>query len=448
MNRIVICLCFLVVTSALTRADGARRGDSQSQVAKDAALKVVCTRPSHRYAVGECAEFLVDSPGGVPESVKIRLSLDGEREFASFDTVTPVRVSWSLDEPGFVRCKARGEKSSSEAGAAFDPEKIRPARSRPADYDAFWERAFAELASIPPDFQVRALSETLDLVSCATANGKRQWAFFCHPKDAAPGSCRLDVYVGGGEAYFCEDEGLHEFGKQKGRAKLYIHLPPYEPLTRSRNAGMSAKEYHSKWLKEHGLVRFIYENAEKGGPRDIYLYPCILGSVRLLDWAVRREIVDRKRVLYSGGSHGGGFGLYLASFSPHLTAAFCAVPNFGDLCGLDIGRPIGLSDGPLRKRYAELLPYYDTAYCAERIRCPMFLTCGYIDSSCPPGSVYCAYNAIRAPKRMFDKVEDGHGGTPKGYQQAVDAWMKEQADRGIHRAAGELPKAVSTVVRP
>ena len=377
-------------------------------------VTVTCTRASHRYTVEETAEFLVDSqPAGV--EVEVVFARIGREPLTQFVTTTPVRVSYALGKPGFIRCLARRKGSRGEsavAGASFDPEQLRTSLPPPDDYDEFWANAFKELESIPADYEKRPLAKGVYAVSCRTVNGKRQYGFLRLPE--GPGPYPLKVMVGGGEAYFTEQNALAG-GTPVGMAMLFIHLPPYRPAARD------GKEYHTKWLKEHGLTRFLFENIDKE-PRDLYFYPCILGACRLVDLAVKEPSINRARVIYSGASHGGGFGVYITAFSPHIRAAFCGVPNFGNLSGTADGRPIGISDGPVRKVWQKLR-YFDAAYCAPRITVPVFMSVGYLDTAVHADSVFPIYNALRGPKLMFEKVNHGHGGGPPEYQPLIQTWL-------------------------
>ncbi len=376
-------------------------------------VTVTCTRASHRYTAEESAEFLVDAQAPGTEVV-VRFARVGREPLTEFVTTTPARVSYALGKPGFVRCLARRKGVSGEfavAGASFDPEQLRPSLPPPADYDQFWENAFKELESIPADYEKRPIAKGVYALSCRTVNGKRQYGFLRLPE--GPGPYPLKVWVSGGEAYITEQNVLG--GEPKGQASLAIHLPPYRPAARD------GKEHHAKWLKEHGLRRFIFENIDKE-PRDLYFYPCILGACRLLDLVMKEPSIDRARVIYSGASHGGGFGVYITAFSPHIKAAFCGVPNFGNLSGTAEGRPIGISDGPLRGIWQKLR-YFDAAYCAPRITVPVFMSVGYLDTAVEADSIYPVYNALRGPKLMFDKVNYGHGGGPPEYQPLVNAWL-------------------------
>jgi cephalosporin-C deacetylase-like acetyl esterase len=49
---------------------------------------------------------------------------------------------------------------------------------------------------------------------------------------------------------------------------------------------------------------------------------------------------------------------------------------------------------------------------AARAKAPGFFTVGFIDTTCPPTTVYAAYNALSTPKEIFPEVASGHTVTP------------------------------------
>lgn len=378
------------------------------------ALSLSCTRESHRYRIGEPAEFLVETsePGTAVELLFCRVDRNA---LETCRTVTPARVSFALGKPGFAHCWARrldGKGKDVPVGVAFEPERLEPSLPPPDDYDRFWEDAFRELDSVPADYEKRRIGKGVYKVSCRTVNGRRMHGLLCLPTGKGPYPLRISV--GGGEAYWTESSAFSRHSE--AMAILLVHLPPYEPVADDGEA------YHKKWLKERDLERFIYDNIDKEA-RDLYFYPCILGGCRLIDFAVQEPSVDRTRVSYSGSSHGGGFGVYYAAFSPHIKAAFCGVPNFGNLSAPADGRPMGIRDAPLRNIWKKLR-YFDAAYCAKRIKVPVFMSVGFVDFSVPPDSVYTVYNELRGPKIMFDKVNHGHGGGPPEYRATYRTWLE------------------------
>ena len=387
-----------------------------------AAVDVTCTRPSHVYDVGEKAVFKIGQTcPGVPITVNVVEGHSLTQALYTAVTVTPVQVAYALARPGFIRCHVRtngtdgAQGPAALAGAAFEPHRLKPTLPPPEDFDRFWTDAFRELESIPEDIRTRDLGDGLQMLSCATANGKRQYAILYLPP--GPGPHPITINVGGGEAWRTVEIARKEAEDARAQRHgfLHFHLPPYEPR---ENDG---KAHHKAWLKENReLKRFIYENLDRE-PRDLYFYPCILGCCRLVDIAVRNPRVDRAAVTYEGASHGGGFGIFLTAFSPHIRAAYCGVPNFGNLAGELEGRSIGFIDKPLREVWQKLR-YYDAAYCARRITVPVFMDVGFVDEFAPPDSIYTIYNQLRGPKFIFNKLTDGHSTAPALRNAILRAW--------------------------
>ncbi len=70
--------------------------------------------------------------------------------------------------------------------------------------------------------------------------------------------------------------------------------------------------------------------------------------------------------------------------------------------------------------------YYDVVNFARRVTASGFYSWGFNDETCPPTSMYAAYNIITAPKRLILAYDTGHRTT------------QEQVDEGNDWLAGEL----------
>jgi cephalosporin-C deacetylase len=57
--------------------------------------------------------------------------------------------------------------------------------------------------------------------------------------------------------------------------------------------------------------------------------------------------------------------------------------------------------------------YYDAVNFAARTQAPGIFTIGFIDTTCPPTSVYAAFNALRSPKEIHHDIAAGHTNTPE-----------------------------------
>src|SRR4029077_9292318 len=85
------------------------------------------------------------------------------------------------------------------AAAAFDPTKIEPTATMPADFDAFWEAGKKELALVPMDPKLeRSEKESTNNISCykitlANVGGKRVHGWLSVPKGKGPFPAILTV---------------------------------------------------------------------------------------------------------------------------------------------------------------------------------------------------------------------------------------------------------------
>ena len=58
-------------------------------------------------------------------------------------------------------------------------------------------------------------------------------------------------------------------------------------------------------------------------------------------------------------------------------------------------------------------------------RFPGFYSWGYNDETCPPTSMFAAYNVITAPKQLLIAPQQGHKTVPS-QNTPINAWVAEQ----------------------
>ena len=83
------------------------------------------------------------------------------------------------------------------------------------------------------------------------------------------------------------------------------------------------------------------------------------------------------------------------------------------------------TEGPLNHRSADKIEttrYYDVVNFARRVKVPGLYSWGLNDETCPPTSMYSAYNVIAAPKKLLLALETGHNNIPEQVAE-VDAWL-------------------------
>ena len=71
--------------------------------------------------------------------------------------------------------------------------------------------------------------------------------------------------------------------------------------------------------------------------------------------------------------------------------------------------------------------YYDGAYFAKRIKCPIYFYTGFMDTVCPPTSVYAAYNNVPAgvEKAIQCTPTASHSAPGTQANKALDAYVKK-----------------------
>src|SRR5947207_11746286 len=117
---------------------------------------------------------------------------------------------------------------------------------------------------------------------------------------------------------------------------------------------------------------------------------------------------DGKTLIVYGRSQGGGLAPAAAALEPRVTFCAASVPGICDHTGLAFGRIAGWpklvprdADGTPNAKALELSRYYDGVNFAARVKAQVLMSAGFIDRTCPPTSVYAAYNVIPGKKRMI-----------------------------------------------
>jgi cephalosporin-C deacetylase len=84
------------------------------------------------------------------------------------------------------------------------------------------------------------------------------------------------------------------------------------------------------------------------------------------------------------------------------------------------------AEGPLSHRSSDKIEtsrYYDVVNFARRVKVPGLYSWGYNDETCPPTSMYSAYNVIPGPKKLLLALETGHNNIPEQVAE-IDAWLQ------------------------
>jgi len=149
-----------------------------------------------------------------------------------------------------------------------------------------------------------------------------------------------------------------------------------------------------------------------------------LSCVRANDYLVSLPEFDGKNLLVTGGSQGGQLSIVTAALDPRVKALMAFYPAYCDVTGYLHGRAGGWphmmkssdsGEASVHATEAKIATtgYYDVVNFARRLKVPGYYAWGYNDETCPPTSMYAAYNVISAPKQLLLALETGHATIPE-----------------------------------
>jgi len=331
----------------------------------------------------------------------------------------------SLNEAGFLRCKVtakvEGRNYQGMTTVAYSEDQILPTTQDPAGFDRFWTDAIAEAREMPLNPQIKLLPErctpALNVYEASFQNDKpnsRIYGLLHIPKK--PGRYPAMLQVPG--AGFRPRDGVN-FGDEVITFEIDIHGLP-ATLDRQFYTEIGA-----------GPLR-NYPSINKNDRDNHYYKRVYVGCVRAVDFIYSLPEFDGETIGVTGGSQGGALSIVTAALDSRIKFLSALYPALCDFSGYLHNRAGGWphyyrNAKPLPNE-VETLSYFDVVNFARRIRVPGWYSWGFNDTTCPPTSMYSAYNVVTAPKELHIYPTTGHWTYPE--QQAVrHAWIREQYTR-------------------
>jgi len=334
-------------------------------------------------------------------------------------------VTGMLDEPGFLQCQVvfhtpAGKTLKALGGAGVDPLQIKPSLPVPDDFDDFWFAQKRKLAAIPVNPRLAPVKSPEAEVQCfdlqADCVGAPVSGYFARPVAAKPKSLPIILTVHGAgvsssslggpagwarEGFLALDINAH--GLPNGKpAKFYSNL-----------ANGDLKEYRTRGRESRETVYFL---------------GMFLRLVRAIDFLTAQPEWDGRTVVVHGSSQGGAQSIVAAGLDPRVSFFAAGVPAMCDHTGVAVGRVNGWpklvptdADGKPDAKVLEVARYYDAVNFATRTKAAGILTVGFIDTTCPPTSVYAAFNALKGEKEIFNDPPSKHAVSPRAKQAMREA---------------------------
>ncbi|MRR19317.1 hypothetical protein EG827_03910 [bacterium] len=298
----------------------------------------------------------------------------------------------------------------------YEPEKIvSPADPQP-DFDEFWQRAKAELATVDPQFKMIRIDSlctekhNVFLVEMRSLGNALIRGWYQVP--SKPGRYPAIMQVQGYSStivpsYVNYGDDIIGFG-------LNI-----------RGHGNSTDDVNP------GFPGYILTNLED---KEKYIYRgAYMDCVRAVDFLCSRPEVDASRIAVEGASQGGALTFATAALNNDRIAV-CApqVPFLSDfrdyfkVATWPANEFIDLVENQKKLTWDQVfytLSYFDIKNLAHLIRAPMIMGVGLMDEVCPPHINFAAYNLVTAEKKYIVYPEAGHG-LPEDFYRAKMEWIR------------------------
>lgn len=309
-------------------------------------------------------------------------------------------------------------------------KSYRPARQEPSDFDAFWQETLAharqsplEAHFEPVDFGLQTV-ETFDVTFNGYAGQPvKGWLLLPRHRSGRLACVIETIGYGGGRGFPLDWLLWSSAG--------YAHL-----VMDTRGQGSFWQPGDTPDLPVDGSSPHFPGFMTLGilDPKTYYYRRLFTDAVRAVEAARSHPVVDATRVAVTGGSQGGGITLAVSGLVPDLAAVMPDVPF---LC--HFRRAVEITDNAPYSEIAHYckihrdkietvfntLSYFDGINFAVRAKAPALFSVALMDTTCPPSTIFAAYNHYAGLKQIkVWQFNDHEGGETYQAIEKVKFWKE------------------------
>ena len=291
---------------------------------------------------------------------------------------------------------------------------------RPADHDAYWDKALTEMRGLDPQVELVPAEFQTPFAECfhlyfSGVGGARVHAKLLRPKHASASQPAVLMFHGysGSSGDWADKLGY------VGRGCTVAALDCRGQGGLSEDSGSVTGNTH------RGHIIRGMNDALQGHPEKLLFRQIFLDTAQLAKIVMEMPGVDAGRVGATGGSQGGALTVACAALEPRIRRAAPVFPFLSDyqrVWQMDQAKDAyqELKDyfrlfDPRHEREEAIftnLGYVDIQFLAPRIEAEVLWGIGLTDTVCPPSSQFAAYNKISAAKSLAIYPDFGHEGLP------------------------------------
>jgi cephalosporin-C deacetylase-like acetyl esterase len=296
----------------------------------------------------------------------------------------------------FVRNKE--ELLQTKLNVGYEPEKINSPLDAHADFKDFWDNNLKRLAEVKPEYKLTPVPE----------------------------SSNSDYNV-----YFVEMKSLHNVTirgyysepVREGKFPVIVEYMGYGSTPYVSNTKWDGFAHYVPSIRQQGANRLLPEDdfwiaiglKDKEG---YYYQGAFCDVVRALDFVCTRPAVDTSKIAVRGGSQGGALSFVAASLDKRVKVCAPNVPFLSDYRDyfriVDWPRSeidnnfVKKNPGADWEQVYDVLTYFDVKNLAQWIECPLLMSIGVQDPTCPPHINFAAYNQVKSEKYWQASPLSGH----------------------------------------
>jgi cephalosporin-C deacetylase-like acetyl esterase len=324
--------------------------------------------------------------------------------------------------PGFYRVDfsianaADGASFSAGMNLGFDPEKQVAPLTRQPDFQQYWDDARKDLAGITPGFALTRKPEMdnqaveVSLVEMRSIGNARIRGWLTVPRK--PGRYSAILQVPGHSAPMSPALDVNDM------VVLALDIRGHGNSKDDVNPGFPG--YMVSGIEDK--MKYIYRGA-------------YMDCVRGVDYLVSRPDVDPKRIGVEGGSQGGALSFATAALDSRIALAATDVPFLSDFHGYcavaewpktEFAGWLAQNTGRTWDDVHRVLSYIDIKNLAPWIKCPVLMSAGLQDPTCPPRINFAAYNQVKGDKEYRVYPHGDHGGGGDVHRKLKYAWIRKR----------------------
>lgn len=334
-------------------------------------------------------------------------------------------------EPGFtdlaLKATIDGETTKHHVKVGYDVDKILPYTKKPDDFGDFWKKTLDEMHQTPLSYTRELAKEyCTDKIDCWLVklkidNTHAMYGYLTMPKEREGKKLPIAFCPPGAGIKTIKEPLRHKYYAEDGFIRLEAEIHGLDPrLSNETFADIS----HAFGSKDNGYFTNRIDNREAYYMRHVYA-----GMVRWIDFLCSLPEWDGRNVAVQGGSQGGALAIVTAALDPRVTACCVNHPALTDMAGYAVkGRTGGyphFKKEILTPQVIDVLGYYDVINFCRQITCPVRMTWGYNDNTCPPTTSYAAWNTLTAPKERVITPVNEHW-TSEQMEREHEEWIKGQ----------------------